>query len=271
MAKRKVTGEIQVYSKKTRDQLYEIGMNFFKREKITEFLDDVVSCVDELIKNAIKANYKFILIVDKMMEDIANDDPELSSDEKYQKVKEIIKNKEQYDSIASEIADKHNISDNVRSILNQESVQLRIKNKIYAENRKYTDEELTKLASLKELFVIRKEMIKRDVRVLVKVETDGKFLYIEVTNTAPILARDLNRIYDKRDEFKIYREDGKEHEFFIKNLDTSESGFGLGYATIDSFLGNMGLDPYTSIQILAASDTTVILSLPVETLQAKAL
>lgn len=270
MERRKVTGEIQVYTKKTRDQLYEIGLNFFRKEKITHFLDDVFSCMDELIKNAIKANYKFILIHDKMCEEIAEENPEYSNDQICEKAKSIIKDKQKYDEVAGNIAKKYSISLQVRSILNEESVQLRVKNKAYEEKRKLVEDELDQLSQLRELASIRRKMIKQNVKVLVKVETDGKYLYMEVTNTAPILAKDLNRIHDKRDEFKSFREEGREYEFFIQNLDTSESGFGLGYATIDSFLGNMGLDPYKSVQILAASDTTVILALPVDVLQAKA-
>ena len=86
---------------------------------------------------------------------------------------------------------------------------------------------------------------------------------MEVTNSSPILESDLRRIYEKRDEFRKCREEDRQQEFFLNNLDTSESGFGLGYATIDSYLTDLGLEPYSTIQIIAAADTTVILSLPI--------
>ena len=59
----------------------------------------------------------------------------------------------------------------------------------------------------------------------------------------------------------------KEHEFFINNIDTSDSGFGLGYAKIDSFLSNMGLVPESSITIISANNTTALLALPLENLR----
>ncbi len=80
----------------------------------------------------------------------------------------------------------------------------------------------------------------------------------------------MRRIYAKRDEFKLCVEENRQQEFFLNNLDTSESGFGLGYATIDSYLSDIGLVPYNTIQIIAAMDTTVILSLPIEKLKERA-
>jgi hypothetical protein len=77
----------------------------------------------------------------------------------------------------------------------------------------------------------------------------------------------LNRIYEKRDEYKMYRQQGREQDFFINNIDTSDSGFGLGYATIDSFLANLGLEPENAITIISANNTTAMLTIPLAALR----
>ncbi|MBN1499637.1 MAG: hypothetical protein JW982_05760 [Spirochaetes bacterium] len=269
MSRKKVSGEIQIYSKKARTQIVEIGKNIFSQSGLDRYFNDVVACVDELIKNAVKANYKFVLISNKIFENVVDENPGISESEAWEKVYEIIRNKEEYDRLSANIAETEKISNQVREILNQESIHLRLKNKIFDQKRAYTPEEIEKISGLTDLQKIRKELNGKDIKIIVKFETDDQFIFIEVTNTAPIMAKDLNRIYDKRDEFKIYRDDHREQDFFIKNLDTSDSGFGLGYATIDSFLCNMGLDPYKTIQLLAASDTTVILSFPVEEMRSR--
>ncbi len=63
---KRVRGAVQVYGTQARDQIYSIGLRFFNEMGISNFLDDVFCCVDELIKNAVKANYKLLLIMETM-------------------------------------------------------------------------------------------------------------------------------------------------------------------------------------------------------------
>jgi hypothetical protein len=106
-------------------------------------------------------------------------------------------------------------------------------------------------------------MKKNNIKIIIQVQADNNYLYFEVTNTAPILTKDLNRIYTIRDTFNTYRDEGREQEFFINNLDTSEGGFGLGYATIDCILNDWELDPFRALSIISSINTTVLLSLPI--------
>ncbi len=264
--KKKVTGIIQIYSKKARQQIIDIGMQFFQAAGISEYAEDVFACVDELIKNAVKANYKFLLIADKLRDKLLRENG-ISSAEVEARLSEMIKSRDAYDQSASEIAVKEDISDTVREILNEESKYLSIKNRIFDEDRTYTEEEKRIITNLKKFMKIRKNLREKNIRILMKVEADQDYIYIEVTNTAPIMTHDLNRIYDKRDEYRHYREIGREYEFFINNIDTSDSGFGLGYAKIDSFLANMGLDTESSVTIVSANSTTAMLSLPLNQLR----
>lgn len=266
-AKKKVTGIIQIYSKKARDQIFGIGLKFAKEAGIPEVTEDLFACVDELIKNAVKANYKFLLVVEKIAEKLQKKYPGKTPEQIKQQIFDILKDRQTYDRMASEIISNEYISDKVREILSQEGKYLSIRNRAYAEKRDYTEEEKKKIAGLVEFLDIRRQLREKDIKIILKIEGNEDFIYIEVTNTAPIMTHDLNRIYEKRDEYKIYREKGREQEFFINNIDTSDSGFGLGYATIDSFLANLGLNPENSITIISANNTTAMLTIPIAALK----
>lgn len=228
---------------------------------------NLFTCVDELVKNAVKANYKFLLIYEKLHERVRESYPGFTDKQISDEISGILKIKESFDHIAVDILHEYNLSEQVRIILNQEAKLLNIKNKAYAETRKFTPEEKKQISEFKEINRIKALVKKMNIRIILKMETDGDFFYIEVTNTAPILTVDLNRIFEKREEYRRLKNDDREHEFFINNLDTSESGFGLGYATIDSVLYKLGLDPVRSLTIISAIDTTVLLSLPIDKLK----
>lgn len=263
MERQRITGQIQAYSKKTREELIKLGEYVFKTAGVESVFREVYSCIDELVKNAVKANYKFILIIEYLEKKIKKTNPDFSDEKIRELVNLIVKNRSEYDREAENILKTERLSGFVREILNEEAVQIRIKNKAYDAKRVYDDEEIGKLTDLKKINFIRKEMTDHNVNVFVKYDFDDEYIYVEVTNSSPILESDLRRIYEKRDEFRKCREEDRQQEFFLNNLDTSESGFGLGYATIDSYLTDLGLEPYSTIQIIAAADTTVILSLPI--------
>ncbi len=157
----------------------------------------------------------------------------------------------------------------VREVLNEEARHLSIKNRVYREQREYTDEEKEVFRKLRNLQKIRAAMKRNDFKIILRMEARDDTVCIEVTNTAPILSHDLSRIREKRRENWQCRAQGREYEFFVDNIDTSESGFGLGYATIDCHLLNMGIDPENAIDITSDRDTTVRLNLPLDALRKK--
>ena len=73
-----IEGHIQIYSMKARDRMVDVSRKFLNRLGLVEILDDLFSCVDELIKNAVKANYKYILLKDKVIEQITKSNQEKS-------------------------------------------------------------------------------------------------------------------------------------------------------------------------------------------------
>ncbi len=130
-----------------------------------------------------------------------------------------------------------------------------------------TTDDLQSIENLKLFVELTKKLKQYDIRSNLKIELRDDYIYIEITNTAPILSHDLQRIYAKREEYRRYKEEGREYEFFINNIDTSDSGFGLGYAKIDSYLYNLGIDPEKAVTVISINNTTAMLSIPVDVLK----
>lgn len=258
---------IQVYSKKTKEKINEVVKKSLKNANIEDLSEDIFSCLDELIKNAVKANYKYLLIVDKINENLLKENPEKTHNEINEEVVSILKNHMKFDTLSGEILQNEDITKTVREILNEESKYISLKNKSFEEKRSLTEEDKENINMLPLLYDIRKKTLDKSLKIILKIEADDHFLYIEVINTAPILSKDLARIHEKRIEFKKYKDEGREHEFFINNLDTSESGFGLGYAKIDTYLSNWDLDPEKIVTIITSTNTTIMLTLPIAKLK----
>jgi len=263
----RITGIIRHYTRKARDQIYNAGLTIFKAAGVEQYLDDIGACVDELIKNAVKANYKHLLIIEALQRQFQLQYKDKTTKQVQEYIKDILKDKIQFDTLASIVLKKENIAQKVREVLNQEGAFLLIKNKAFSENRLLTTDDLQSIEKLK-LFVELQEKLKQyDIRIILKIELRDNYIYIEIINTAPILSHDLQRIYTKREEYRRYKEEGREYEFFINNIDTSDSGFGLGYAKIDSYLYNLGIDPDKAVTIISINNTTAMLSIPVALLK----
>jgi hypothetical protein len=262
-----IKGFIQAYSRRARDLIIEAGQKVLLEAGIEGLGTELFACVDELIKNAVKANYKFLLLRERITENFRKLWPDKTPAEIAEDIDDLIKLPESFNRLAIEVLHSEDISGKVREILNEEATLLDIKNHAYLEKRAYTAAELETIRGLKHINDIRARIKEHGIKIILKIQSDAHFIYIEVTNTAPILARDLERVHEKREEHRRYRKEGREHEFFIENLDESESGFGLGYAKIDVILYNWGLDPERAVTLISSINTTVMLTLPIDELK----
>lgn len=264
---RQIKGFIQIYSRQTRDRIVEAGQAILRQAGLEVLSTELFACVDELIKNAVKANYKYLLLREQIHERFRQIWPDKTEREIDEDIDDLVRLPERFNRIAGEILDSGDISSVVRDILNEESCLLTIKNRAYGEGRPCTAGEKALIEGLGKISRMRAAIRERNIRVILRIQVDDHFIYIEVTNTAPILKRDLNRIHEKRDEHRRYRDAGREHEYFVDYIDTSESGFGLGYAKIDVILNSWGLGEMDPITIISSINTTVMLTLPLEELR----
>ncbi|MBN2158743.1 MAG: sensor histidine kinase [Spirochaetes bacterium] len=264
---RQVKGFIQIYSRQARDRVIEAGKKFLAVEGLEILSSELFACVDELIKNAVKANYKFLLLRERIIEKFRQLWPDKTEREIEEDISDLIKIPGGFNRLAEEILKTEDISASVREILNEESILLSIKNSAYKEKRKLAPEERETLLGLSHFNGIREKIERTGVRIILRIQADKDYIYIEVTNTAPILEKDLNRIHEKRERHRRYKEEGREQEYFADSIDTSESGFGLGYAKIDAILNDWGIGGERAITIISAINTTVMLTLPIDGLK----
>lgn len=218
----------------------------------------IISVLDELTKNAIKANHKYLLVRRRMRE-LFNSQG-LDAAQADRKVEEVCDDAAGYNEFLDQHPDlAEGVGKNLREILNQEAMWINLRNNAVAPDFKAKEKEaMGKTRDYRMLF--------RDVRekkVYVELRASSKFphVWIELINTAPIMNRDLDRIREKRLEFKKHRDAGTEHEFFMNSMDTSDGGSGLGYATIDMTLSSMGLEPLEALYILSLHSTNVMMNL----------
>ena len=247
-------GYVRLYSPRAKETIRSILEKHLDKYSVSKFTDNILTCVDELVKNGLKANYKYALIREKLESVVV--DP---SYKEGLSVEEILKNRDTFSEITTKYIDLKEIAGKVRTALTQEAKVISMKMKAVKEERPYTAEEKDKSLSFQELLSIHQKSRKYGTRVQLRVNEFWNALNIEIMNNAPILNQDLERIHKKRNEFKEYAERGEEMMFFINNMDDADGGAGLGYATIDSGLKEMGLDPFQTINIISVSNTTILI------------
>jgi len=260
-AEHRVKGYVQIYTPKAKEDIRKILLRYLEPSHVEYFTDYILTCLDELIKNGIKANYKFIYLRERIEEylDKHPDYPDTRD--------EILKNAETLNGFVNQHIQSEGLIEKVREVLNDEARAIRVKSWVSQENRKYTDEEREMLVGLTELRRLKKLAETYDIRLQVSIYEDDKILIVDVVNSAPILQKDMLSINENRRKFKEAADKGEHHLFFLENIDESGGGAGLGYGTIDACLLGMGLDPEDTMKIIGLNNTTVVLSIEVAKLK----
>ena len=238
------------------------------REKLGELLTDVPEelvqvlsvVVDELAKNAIKANHKHLLIRRRIV-DALRASAGLRQEEALLRATEICGDTASY----NEFLDEHpevaeGLTTELGQILRQESIWIDLRNKKHS-GQAQSDEDTRKLAGTVDFRTIYREVQGKRVYVEFRASRTDDQLWMEIVNAAPIIRHDLERIEEKRQLFKTHREAGTEYEFFMTAMDNSDGGSGFGYATIDTHLASLGLEPLDALRIISLHSTNAMLHL----------
>ncbi len=248
---------ILLWTRKAR-QLIMDRLNSLVPEENQAQIPLIISVLDELCKNAIKANHKYLLIRRKIREHFRKEGMEDLAAEK--RMEEICADAATY----NEFLDHHpelinGAQTHLRDILNQEAMWINLRNQERTPAVQEKEKEaMKKTRDYRNLF---RDVRGKRVYVEFRASVKPPHLWIEVINTAPILNRDLERIRAKREEFKKHRDAGTEHEFFMNHMDTSDGGSGLGYATIDTTLASLGHEPLDALYILSLHSTNVMMNM----------
>jgi len=213
------------------------------------------SIVDELAKNALKANYKYVLIRRRIQESA---DAESHGS--------VLEDAMRYNEFLADHPDfAQGLTADLRRVLDQEGLWIRERNR-RNEDRAVAAADEEKLKATDDYRAMYREV--RDSRIYLEIRLTLRqnLLFIEVINRAPILFSDLDRIHDRRAEFRRYKEEGREIDFFLGHMDGTDAGAGYGYATIDSHLIQMGQDPDRALVILPLHSTNIMLIINLNTL-----
>lgn len=245
---------VRLYTPATKSRIRNLLLDYLRPFGIEFSLDYLLQCLDELIKNGLKANYKYCLIRE-------NIETALTEAGRSPRITEVLQNRVEFNAHAHLYGELESTSAIVRKALSQEGKLIRIRMQATTEQRGMNEAEIDQLRSARELIRLRKLTRKYGVKVHIRFEVFGDSLEIEVINDAPILDADLKRIHEKRKKFSELREAGDELMFFTELIDESESGAGLGYATIDAALRNLNQNPMSALNILSVKNTAITLSL----------
>lgn len=287
--------EIRTYARDAGEEVRAILADRLQGAWLEDYVDPVFQICDELIKNAVKSNYKFLLIWSYTRRRIMDEHSGFSRLDANEWLREAFYSGESrlLEGLVRKLPPGELIGEQVRRLLDLEnrffrtaerngrepgaaleelldSLEANFGGRIPTEGVFAEDEgappdrfsrtdygpELAPLLRIKEL---AREL---EVQVRLSAERNDQENLITVTNDSPILDSDMARIRRVRSRFQEYHERDAQQDFFLNNLDTSGGGHGLGYAIMDLILQQMELDPERSLYLIAAERTMVLLVLP---------
>ena len=225
--------------------------------------DLVFRICDELVKNAIKANYQFLLTWLAARRRLMEGQPDMSAAAADEWLAAVFFAGENVllERQLQKIPDFDALQTKVRRVLDLENELLK--------HRRRADEAGNQRQDTHELFgdfrpMLQLKRLARKLSIQVAITTDrtDDQILVRVENDAPIRERDVDRIRHVRVQYRQYHERGEPHMFFVKHLDTSGGGHGLGYALMDSVILDMGLDPERTLYLVPGGKTMVLLALP---------
>ena len=235
----------------------------FKQHWSRTDLDLIFQICDELIKNAFKSNYKFIITLIEILKIKTNNLKIIDSkDKNFKELLNLFKS-EKTEQIEFELS-KINNKDLINKILLN---VIKLDNELFKEkyiNELFIDKNIDELTFLsqnkkyEELYKIKKLIFENDIFVHIELIMNETGYTINIINDIPLSKTDYSSILTLRKKFSDYYNDNRSELFFIENIDTSGGGHGLGYALIDSIILNLGLSPEKTLKITPLKNKTKI-------------
>lgn len=253
---------IKNYSDQSMSKVREYLRTYLADSWLSDHSDQIYQICDELLKNALKSNYKFLLLWMSTRQRMMDSAAEMTEQDADDWLKEVLFSGENIliEKQMEKVPDRNQIPIQVRKLLDLE-------NRLMQSRRRGRQQDNTRGLAEEDLkFYVRVKRMARLLKIFIqfRIERSPDQILISISNDAPILDEDLRRINRIRARFQEYADQGRQQEFFIENLDTSGGGFGLGYALMDSVLTQLDLDPQKSLYLISATRTMVLVALPTE-------
>ncbi|TKZ34540.1 hypothetical protein [Brachyspira catarrhinii] len=223
----------------TRRKIVFLVSEILKKYNIEKYNDDTIYILKELITNAIKARYLHIIVIKSLRLSNPSYNQKIDED-KYFNDSEIMA---QY---SEAIKDKEN-KEKLKKLLNMEKTLIN-------EMDETNNANVLKKEKYKELLDFRENTKKKFIIKLI-IEIKKNNLEITVINDSPLIMINKTRIDSKRLTFGEYYNKGMTENFFMEQLDNSESA-GFGLALCDLRLYNNNLNPKEHLKIYDENNKT---------------
>lgn len=253
---------INAYSRATADKIRELLHKYIQSTWLTEFESEVFQICDELIKNAVKSNYRFALEWMTSRAKMLKEDPALSEAEADERLFKIFFHHDSDELerfMENSVLRKDQIKTRVRDLLNLENAYADYKTQIASAEE---SGDLDRNREILPLLKVKKLTRNLKINIHFHIEETPEELILMISNDSPMIEEDFRRVQHVRETFARYKDEDREMEFFTENIDLDGGGHGLGYAIMDAILYQMGLDPESSLYVVAATRTLILLVLP---------
>ena len=210
-----------------------------KKYNIEKYNDDTIYILKELITNAIKARYLHIIAIKSLRISYPNYNQKIDEDE-YFNDSEIMA---QY----SEATRDEENEEKFKKLLNMEKLLIN-------EMDETNNANVLKNEKYKELLDFRENTKKKFIIKLI-IEIKKNNLEFTVINDSPLIMINKTRIDSKRLTFGEYYNKGMTENFFMEQLDNSESA-GFGLALCDLRLYDNNLNPKEHLKIYDENNKT---------------
>ena len=223
----------------TRRKIVFLVSEILKKYNIEKYNDDTIYILKELITNAIKARYLHIIAIKSLRCAYPSYNQKIDED-KYFNDSEIMA---QYSEAIKEEENKEKL----KRLMNMEKILIN-------EMDETNNANVLKKEKYKELLDFRENTKKKFIIKLI-VEIKKNDIELTVINDSPLIMINKTRIDSKRLTFGEYYNKGMTENFFMEQLDNSESA-GFGLALCDLRLYNNNLNPKEHLKIYDENNKT---------------
>lgn len=223
----------------TRRKIVFLVSEILKKYNIEKYNDDTIYILKELITNAIKARYLHIIAIKSLRCAYPSYNQKIDED-KYFNDSEIMA---QYSEAIKEEENKEKL----KRLLNMEKILIN-------EMDETNNANVLKKEKYKELLDFRENTKKKFIIKLIA-EIKKNNIELTVINDSPLIMINKTRIDSKRLTFGEYYNKGMTENFFMEQLDNSESA-GFGLALCDLRLYNNNLNPKEHLKIYDENNKT---------------
>lgn len=223
----------------TRKKIIFLISEILKKYNIEKYNDDIAYILMELISNGIKARYLHIITIKCLKNLYTSYNQKIDKEEYFNDNKIMI----QYSDLFKEEKNKEKL----KKLIKLEKSLI----KDMDENNNINileDERYKELLSFRE-----NDKNKFIIKLIIEIRKNN--IEFTIINDSPLIMINKTRIDSKRLTFKEYYNKGMTENFFMEQLDNSESA-GFGLALCDLRLYNNGLNPHEHLKIYDENNKT---------------